>query len=89
MGRRLVVAALLVTCAAGCKKTLHWKAIEDTLTAKIGEHYAVKGVTCPETEVRVNLQFDCVLHLTDGDDAPIHVELMDLAGSYRWQLGDL
>ncbi len=80
---RLLVAALALA-ALGCKNTLHWRAIEDD----IGGRLAAKGVRaeaveCPETEVLAHLRFDCKARFADGSAFTVHVELLDLGGSYR------
>jgi hypothetical protein len=69
----LVLAVLLG--AAGCKKTLHWKAIEDELAA--GTHL---DATCPETPVHAGLVFRCQLSSHGQVQHEVEIKLLDTAG---------
>ena len=85
--RRLAVAAALALACAGCKKTLHWKIIEDGLAGAISAKAGMAAtVTCPETEVRAHLRFDCAVRLANGEHANAQIELLDQAGSYHWSV---
>jgi coenzyme F420-reducing hydrogenase beta subunit len=87
MGRLAVATALIVACAAGCKKTLHWKNIEDDIAAKVAAKVApVASVTCPETRVEDGLTFDCVVHFVSGGERQAHVQLVGQAGGMRWMM---
>ena len=87
MGRLAVATALIVACAAGCKKTLHWKVIEDRIAEKVGAKVApVASVACPETPVEDGLTFDCVVHFKDGGEQAAHVQLIGQGGAMRWVL---
>ena len=85
----LAFAALLasIVVLGGCKKTLHWKAIEDDLHTRIAENVPGAGaidVTCPETGVEKGLAFRC--HVTTSqEDFEVEVTLRDLAGSYSME----
>ena len=84
--RWLAIAALVLVGAAGCKKTLHWKAIEDELAARIAEHVPpgeLIGVTCPETRVATGYTFRCHARYKSGGE-DIRITLIDLAGGYRF-----
>jgi hypothetical protein len=80
------VAAALVTAtlgAAGCKKTLHWKVVEDQLVQKLDD---VKTATCDEAEARPGVTFRCQLVVADGGEGTVHVAMLDGRGS--WQMKD-
>jgi hypothetical protein len=81
---RKAAVAVVAVAALGCKSTLHWRAIEDDIQARIeAKGFHPRAVTCPETEVVAHLKFDCVAAFTDDTTFPIHVELLDLVGSYQ------
>ncbi|HTJ47471.1 MAG TPA: DUF4333 domain-containing protein [Kofleriaceae bacterium] len=82
----LVFAALLAL--VGCKKTLHWKAIEQDLHGRLAANVPA-GITfdvaCPETGVEKGLTFRCHVHASDDSAIDIEVKLLDTAGSYSME----
>lgn len=80
--RGLTIAAILLA-GAGCKKTLHFRIVEDELHAKLGEAAPMASATCDESEVRPGATFPCHLVFKDGGATDVHVELVDTLGSWR------
>ncbi len=83
--RRAVPIVFLVLAFAGCKRTLHWKAIEDQLADSLRQHAPASvaiSVSCPETEVEAGLKFVCHASASDGSSLDLEVELKDTAGSW-------
>ncbi len=81
--RRLIVATALVLGAAGCKKTLHFRVVEDEILLKLGQDAKIERVTCAESEVETGDRFACHLAYKDGGGDDVHVELVDQAGSWK------
>ena len=80
---RLLAAALVAVIALGCKNTLHWRAIENDIRGRLAAQHRHAEVTCPETEVRAHLKFDCQAVFDDAPSLDVHVELLDQVGSYQ------
>jgi hypothetical protein len=81
-----MAAAAGVLCAAGaagCKKTLHWKTIEDEVQRKLGQEASITSVACDESAPIKGARFPCVMTFADGGTADLHVELIDDIGSWR------
>lgn len=84
--RRLIVATValpLLLGAAGCKKTLHFRVVEDELMLKLGQEAKIERVTCAESEVQAGDRFACHLVYKDGGTGDLHVELVDQLGSWK------
>lgn len=79
--RGLVIAAI-VLAGAGCKKTLHFRVVEDELHAKLGADAPMSGADCDETEVHEGATFACHLTFKDGGKTDVHVTLQDTLGSW-------
>jgi len=80
---RLAAAAAVVIAAlgaAGCKKTLHWRVIEDQLVQKLD---GITGATCDEAEARPGVTFRCTLAVADGGEGTVHIAMLDGHGSWR------
>jgi hypothetical protein len=82
--KRAIPIVFLLLASAGCKRTLHWKAIEDQLVASMSEKASgyTFTVECPETAVEAGLKFRCHATASDGSKGDIEVELKDTAGSW-------
>jgi hypothetical protein len=88
--RRVLPFAFVLLASAGCKKTLHWKLIEDDIADRLATTLP-KGVTltkatCPETEVKVHLTFRCRVEVSTGEKGDVEVELLDLQGTHSMRL---
>jgi hypothetical protein len=79
----LLLLAAATTTTPGCKKTLHWRVIEDELQLKLGRDAAIDAASCDESEVKKGERFACHLAFHDGGASDVHVELVDQQGSWR------
>ena len=77
---RIALACLLVVAAAGCKRTLPWKTLEDGFRSE----YHVDRVSCPETEVEPGLVFRCELSEHGTPRGSVEIQLVDRAGTFRY-----
>jgi len=82
--RALVLLFAALACASGgCKRTLHWRAIEDDLMVRLGHTTPLRSVECGESEVAVGARFDCLITAVDGDATTVTIELTDQVGGWR------
>jgi hypothetical protein len=83
---RIALVLAVVLGAAGCKRTLHWKLIEDDLVSRISAK-APPGTTitatCPETPVAKGLTFRCHVAASDHSEGDIEITLLDTSGGYE------
>lgn len=82
---RRAIPIVVLLALASCKRTLHWKAIEDRLVESMSAkapayHFTVE---CPETAVEAGLTFRCHATASDGSKGDIEVVLEDTAGSWE------
>ena len=72
---RIALALSLLCAAAGCKKTLHWKIVEDQLLAE--RHL---DAICPETPVEAGLVFRCQLSAHGAQVGEVEIRIDDTEG---------